>query len=284
MLVARAILRSAAERWREILEPHDSFFIGSDVFYSYLVGNGCWRTRQKQRDEAQFLDGVEQAQEQMLAGAFPEFVRDQFAEMLDYFGQAPIVVRSSSLLEDSFGNAFSGQVREHLLRQPGLAAGPAGRLSGGGAPNLRERHGARGPALSRAARSARSRRTDGAAGAARLRGGARPSLLPAGGRGGTVSFNPFVWSEQIDPKAGVLRLVFGLGTRAVRRSDDDYTRIVGPQRARAPGRRRRRARCADMRNGAWMFSIWRRTNRGPRPFEEVVTSCGREGHRNGRQA
>jgi hypothetical protein len=36
-------------------------------------------------------------------------VRDQFAEMLDYFGQSPIVVRSSSLLEDSFGSAFSGQ-------------------------------------------------------------------------------------------------------------------------------------------------------------------------------
>ena len=109
MLVARAILRRAAGRWQEILEPHDSFFVGSDVFYSYLVSNGCWRTRQKQRDSARFLDDVDRAQQQMLSGAFPEFVRDQFAEMLDYFGQAPIVVRSSSLLEDSFGNAFSGK-------------------------------------------------------------------------------------------------------------------------------------------------------------------------------
>jgi hypothetical protein len=40
------------------------------------------------------------------------------------------------------------------------------------------------------------------------------------------SFNPFVWHEDIDPHAGVLRLVFGLGTRAVDRSDDDYTRLV----------------------------------------------------------
>jgi hypothetical protein len=47
------------------------------------------------------------------------------------------------------------------------------------------------------------------------------------------SFNPYAWSEYIDPSAGVLRLVFGLGTRAVDRSDDDYTRIVAlnaPQR------------------------------------------------------
>jgi hypothetical protein len=41
-----------------------------------------------------------------------------------------------------------------------------------------------------------------------------------------LSTNPFVWSTEIEPAAGVLRLVFGLGTRAVERTDDDYTRIV----------------------------------------------------------
>ena len=49
-----------------------------------------------------------------------------------------------------------------------------------------------------------------------------------------LSFNPYVWSECIDPQAGVLRLVFGLGTRAVNRSDDDYTRVVA---LNAPSRR-----------------------------------------------
>ena len=33
----------------------------------------------------------------------------QFSDMLDYFGQSPIIVRSSSLLEDNFGNAFAGK-------------------------------------------------------------------------------------------------------------------------------------------------------------------------------
>jgi hypothetical protein len=41
-----------------------------------------------------------------------------------------------------------------------------------------------------------------------------------------LSYNPYVWDESIDPEAGILRLVFGLGTRAVNRSDDDYTRVV----------------------------------------------------------
>jgi hypothetical protein len=40
------------------------------------------------------------------------------------------------------------------------------------------------------------------------------------------SFNPYVWSSEIDPNAGMLRLVFGLGTRAVDRSENDHSRIV----------------------------------------------------------
>ena len=39
--------------------------------------------------------------------------------MLDYFGQAPIIVRSSSLLEDSFGNAFAGKYRSEFCANQG---------------------------------------------------------------------------------------------------------------------------------------------------------------------
>jgi hypothetical protein len=52
--------------------------------------------------------------------------------------------------------------------------------------------------------------------------------------GAGFSFNPFVWNPDIDPKSGFLRLVFGLGTRAVDRADDDYTRLVA---LNAPSRR-----------------------------------------------
>ena len=41
-----------------------------------------------------------------------------------------------------------------------------------------------------------------------------------------VSYNTFVWSKEMDPKAGMLRLVAGLGTRAVDRVEGDYPRIV----------------------------------------------------------
>ena len=41
-----------------------------------------------------------------------------------------------------------------------------------------------------------------------------------------LSYNTFVWKQGMDPHAGMLRLVFGLGTRAVNRVENDYPRIV----------------------------------------------------------
>ncbi len=45
----------------------------------------------------------------MLEGDFPEEIEEQFWHLIEYFGQSPIIVRSSSLLEDAFGNAFAGK-------------------------------------------------------------------------------------------------------------------------------------------------------------------------------
>jgi hypothetical protein len=44
--------------------------------------------------------------------------------------------------------------------------------------------------------------------------------------GVAYSYNPYVWNKDIKPEDGVIRIVFGMGTRAVDRTDDDYTRIV----------------------------------------------------------
>ena len=41
------------------------------------------------------------------------------------------------------------------------------------------------------------------------------------------SSNLYVWEKGVDMDAGMLRLVFGLGTRAVDRTEGDYVRIVG---------------------------------------------------------
>jgi hypothetical protein len=225
MLLARAILCRTNPRWKERLETHDSFYIGSDVFYTYLVRNGCWRARRGQRNVETFLDGAEGARERILSGDFPGFIREQFVAMLEYFGQSPIIVRSSSLLEDSFGNAFTGKYDSLFCPNQGspqqrldafLSAVRAVYASTMSSEAL----------LYRSHRGLIDRDEQMAILVQRVSGAVHGHLFYPQVAGVGLSYNPYVWSDQIDPEAGVVRLVFGLGTRAVDRADDDYTRMV----------------------------------------------------------
>jgi len=233
MFLARAILKQKKRRWVDLLEPHDSFYIGSDVFYTFLVRNGIWWMRQRQRDPATFLDGAEKARQRMLMGRFPDDILKQFSAMLDYFGQSPIIVRSSSLLEDNFGNAFAGKYESVFCPNQGphqkrledfLSAVRMIYASTMGEKALRYR----------SQRGILDRDEQMALLVQRVSGRAYGDLFFPQVAGVAFSVNPYVWSEYIDPKAGMLRLVFGLGTRAVDRSDDDYTRVVA---LNAPERR-----------------------------------------------
>ncbi|MFH1539393.1 MAG: PEP/pyruvate-binding domain-containing protein [bacterium] len=233
MLIARAILRKEVEHWEKLLETHDSFYVGTDVFYEFIVRNGIWFIREKQRDPNDFLNGADEARRRMLTGNFPDSVRRQFMDMLDYFGQSPIIVRSSSLLEDSYGNAFAGKYESVFSANQGsrdkrledfMTA-----IKTIYASTMSEE------ALSyRAERGLLERDEQMAVLVQRVSGvmhGRRffPQVAGVG-----YSYNPYVWSDHIEPGAGMLRLVLGLGTRAVNRADDDYTRVVA---LNAPERR-----------------------------------------------
>lgn len=225
MLVARAILARSDERWAKRLEPHDSWFVGSDVFYTYLVRNGLWRARREQRDPASFLDGAAEARDRILGGAFPESVLKQFREMLEYYGQSPIIVRSSSLLEDGFGNAFTGKYDSVFCPNQGS---PDERL----AAFLSAVRQVYASAMSEEALRYREHRglldrdEQMAVLVQRVSGAVHGSRFFPQAAGVALSYNPWAWNAAIDPRAGMVRLVFGLGTRAVDRADDDYTRIV----------------------------------------------------------
>jgi pyruvate,water dikinase len=233
MLLARAILARQTPRIRDKLEPHDSWFVGSDVFYTYLVRNGGWRARREQRSPVSFLDGAAEARARILGGDFPEFILRQLAAMLEYYGQSPIIVRSSSLLEDGFGNAFTGKYESVFCANQGS---PSDRLEAFLAA-VREVYAS---AMSEEALRYREHRglldrdEQMAILVQRVSGAVRGSLFFPQASGVALSYNPWVWSKEIDPHAGLARIVFGLGTRAVDRADDDYTRLVA---LNAPARR-----------------------------------------------
>ncbi|MCL2176198.1 MAG: PEP/pyruvate-binding domain-containing protein, partial [Treponema sp.] len=90
-------------------EPHDSWYLGSDIFYTYIVQNDWWDLRCRQKTPEGYFEHAPELKEKLLNGKFPKVIREQFYQMMEYFGWSPIIVRSSSLLEDNFGNAFAGK-------------------------------------------------------------------------------------------------------------------------------------------------------------------------------
>jgi pyruvate,water dikinase len=232
MLLARAILKKDDPRWQERMGAHDSFYIGSDVFYTYLIRNGCWWVRRRLKNPESLFDTAQEARQRLLLGTFPDDILAQFTAMLSYFGQSPIIVRSSSLLEDAYGNSFSGKYESVFCANQGT---PQQRLDSFiAAIKTVYASTMNHDALSyRAHWGLLDKDEQMALLVQRVSGSSYRGLFFPQVAGVGFSYNPFVWSPEIDPKAGVLRLVFGLGTRAVDRIDDDYTRIVSlsaPQR------------------------------------------------------
>ncbi|GMV65873.1 MAG: pyruvate, phosphate dikinase [Candidatus Omnitrophica bacterium] len=225
MLLSRAVLLKEDPGWEDRLEPHDSFYIASEVFYTYLILNNCWWIRKQQRDPEKFLQNTEEARRRILHGRFPDYIIQRFENMLEYFGQSPYIVRSSSLLEDNYGNMFAGKYesvycsnqgnREQRLEQLMEAVRIVYASSMGQEALLyRARHGI----LDQDEQMALL--------VQRVSGAHYGHLFYPQLAGVGFSFNPYVWTKSIDPDSGVVRLVFGLGTRAVALRDDDYTRLI----------------------------------------------------------
>jgi len=230
MLLARKILIQASETWSSKLEPHDSFYIGSDVYYSYLVDNNLWKLKMEQRRAPQESLGTAlNLREKILQGQFNEAIKHKFLRMLEYFGQSPIIVRSSSLLEDGFGNAFPGKYESIFCINQGTLDERYQRFT----KAVREVFAS---TLSEEALAYREKHDlsnseeQMALLVQRVSGSNKQDYFFPDIAGVGFSYNTFVWDPQINPKAGMIRLVVGLGTRAVNRLEGDYARIAALDR------------------------------------------------------
>lgn len=226
MLLARKMMEEEAqEQFVPYLESHDSYYLGSDVFYTYIVQNGWWKLRTQQKTEEGYFKYAKELKEKLLSGQFPINIQEQFVQMLEYFGQSPIIVRSSSLLEDNYGNAFAGKYESVFCVNQG---------------SPEERY----AAFTQAVRIVYASTMNEDALAYRMNRGLAqkdeqmailiqrvsgdyyednffPHIAGVGN-----SSNLYVWDKNVDMNSGMLRLVFGLGTRAVDRTEGDYVRIV----------------------------------------------------------
>ncbi len=228
MLLARRILLENKDDFdfTDILDNHDSFYIGSDVFFTFLVKNNLFKLRMQLTYGEPITDKeFEEIENRFLEAKFNQDVIQQFQSMLNYFGQSPIIVRSSSLLEDSYGNSFAGKYRSEFCTNQG---DPEDRLEN----FLRAVKLVYASALNLDALSYRRKRgldhqdEQMALLVQRVSGMPFQDYFFPSLAGVAFSRNLYAWSDRIDPKQGIIRLVFGLGTRAVDRTGVDYPRLI----------------------------------------------------------
>ncbi len=229
MLLARKIAGKELPAFQHRYEPHDSFYIGSDVFYTYIVANDLWEIRIAQRTKEGYLSMAPKLREGLLSGTFPSNIREQFVSMLEYFGQTPIIVRSSSFLEDGFGNAFAGKYESVFCANRGT---PEERLAAFEDAVRRVYASTMDPSALeyRRQRGLEGKDEQMAVLVQRVSGSYYGNLYMPCAAGVGYSYSTYQWQRDIDPDAGMLRLVMGLGTKAVDRTQNDYPRLVNLDR------------------------------------------------------
>ncbi|MEW5719438.1 MAG: PEP/pyruvate-binding domain-containing protein [Chloroflexota bacterium] len=215
----------------EGLAPNDiimpsSHYIGANGLYEFNVQNNLLFSvdqKYKPRDEIEAeYPGIVQ---QYLDARLPDYMMERLYELLAEIGNCALIVRSSSLLEDSFGTTFAGKydsfflpnqrsIEENLEDLATAVKRIYASVINPDALAYRQRMGLvdydeRMAILIQEVQGDQHGRY------------LYPTLAGVG-----FSRNPFRWNPQIRREDGFLRLVWGLGTRAVERVGNDFPRMV----------------------------------------------------------
>ena len=156
----------------------------------------------------------------------PEMIKG-LSMALDDFGDRPLIVRSSSLLEDSVGAAFSGKYKSLFIANQGTKQERLEALMDAIAEVYASMFGAD-PIEYRAERGLLDYQEEMAIMLQEVVGDVVGDHLFPAYAGVGFSNNEFRWSPRIKRENGLLRLVPGLGTRAVDRLGDDYPVLIAP--------------------------------------------------------
>ncbi len=225
MLAARKLVENHAPELFDRMEFHDSFYIASDVYYTYLVENDLWDLRVRQRDDETYFSAGKILEEKIREGTFSDNIRSQLEELLAYYGRSPVIVRSSSILEDGFGHAFAGKYESVFCPNTGTLSERLADIEEAirivyassmslSALDYRMRHGLE------------KRDEQMALLVQRVSGSCYgPYYMPCAAGVG-YSCSPYRFMQDLDPSAGMLRLVMGLGTTAVDRTEGSYPRLI----------------------------------------------------------
>ncbi len=214
------------------LKVPGTWYIATDALKEFLHHNRLEELRvQKYKDLYEARLDYPNIVHIMKNSEFPTGIIKSLAMALDDFGEKPLIVRSSSLLEDQLGSAFSGKYKSLFLANQGSKQERLEQLIDAIAevyasiysPNSIQYRAERGLLDYPEEMGILIQEVVG------TRVG--PYFLPVYS-GVAFSNNEFRWSSRIKREDGLVRLVLGLGTRAVDRLTDDFPVLVSPGQPR----------------------------------------------------
>jgi hypothetical protein len=227
MILAQHILQNNSELSDlPCLSMPESFYIGSNEFYTFMSINDLLKWNdQKYKTELEMREDYPHIEDEFHKGTFPPDILDQLQTMLIKIGKQPIIVRSSSLLEDNFGTSFAGKYESIFCPNQASLAENLKSLTTAIAqiyastlnPNA---------LLYRRSKGLLDYDERMALLIQLVEGDQYGDYLMPHAAGVAFSRNLYRWAPQIRSEDGFIRLVWGLGTRAVDRVGNDYPRLI----------------------------------------------------------
>ncbi|MCB2211691.1 nucleotidyltransferase domain-containing protein [bacterium] len=230
MFLAWKMLRKAIDKHPEFSEVRlpKTWYITSDGLHSFLHFNNLEEvTEQKYKDVEQVRQEHPHIVHLFKSSHFPPEIIPGLSMALDDFGESPIIVRSSSLLEDRLGSAFSGKYTSLFLANRGSKTERLEALMDAIAEVYSSTFGSD-PIEYRAERGLLDFHEEMGILIQEVVGTRVGKYYLPAYAGVAFSNNEFRWSPRIKREDGLVRLVMGLGTRAVDRLSDDYCILATP--------------------------------------------------------
>ena len=230
MYLASQILKQKAaenELLADIKLPK-TYYVSSDIQLHFVTYNNFAEVvEQKYKPINQVRFEYPHIVQTFKSARFPPDVASGLSVALDDFGEVPLIVRSSSLLEDRAGAAFSGKYKSLFLANQGSKAQRLAALLDAIAEVYASTFGPD-PIEYRAERGLLDFQEEMGIMIQNVVGTRVGKYYLPAFAGVAFSRNEFRWSPRIKRDDGLVRLVPGLGTRAVDRLSDDYPVMLAP--------------------------------------------------------
>lgn len=232
VFLAEKIIKEEMENDRDLkdIDFPKSWYLTSDTIVNFVHYNDLdeafhikYLNPEQIRQEQPFLEQV------FKNATFPHEIMEGFRKIIRDLEGKPIIVRSSSLLEDSFGASFSGKYKSLFVPNTGSEDERLYRLIDAIAEVYASTFGPD-PIEYRRERGLLDFQEEMGILIQEVVGKKVGHYFLPSFAGVAFSRNEFRWSPRIRRQDGMIRIVPGLGTRAVDRVGDDYPIIVSPNR------------------------------------------------------